>query len=86
MTRVTGIEYDPNVKPPLILNWRFCLYALVFSALIIAVIIGVIVAIVFKSLSLSAPTGLTFAPTTIAKARYLKLFLQAVKNDLMYQP
>lgn len=85
ITRVMGVEYDPDSKPPLFQNRRFRLYAMVGVVLLLAVIAGSLGAVLSKGSSSNAPVAPTLAPTSMAERTYLRLFATAVQNDLVYE-
>ena len=89
---VTGVEYDPDSKPPLYKNRRFRMYGLCGCMCIVLAIIFVVVIlamgggdkVTFRSLTLAptyAPTG---APTTARENIFLAFFASEV-GDQVYE-
>jgi hypothetical protein len=85
ITRVMGVEYEPNDKPPLYHNRRFRLYAVVAAVLLLAVIAGSLGAVFSKGSSTSTQVAPTLAPLSSTEKAYFDVFAQATQNQLVYQ-
>ena len=90
---VTGVEYDPDSKPPLYQNRRFRMYGIGGCICIVLAIVFVIIIasmggggeVTFRSLTLAPTPSPTGTPTTNRESIFLAFFATEV-GEQVYQP